>query len=413
MSNNVGDGGPRSEEDDLRDIYGADLGREPPPVLVPKKDAFLPWHHPVKQVVRDHQWAALTKRLVEERTPARQDLRYFTLPGSDLLDVRVLAEVCGPLGVRIDYFGFDASRDEAGGEQAVASWVTAESSLRQADRISDRAIILPDRLEDIALGDSQASSQLRLREPFDVVNIDACDNLSFKPEGRDKCTFDALKTILNHQVGCRSPWLLFITTRVDPDLLGSPGLEFHKAVNDNLALSPAEFGAALANAIGAQLHLLATALPQVWTSRDARFLKLYSIALGKFLLQFFHGQPNLPARVELASAYAYRVHGEHPDMLALAFRITPEGMRVFPGNTGGAVAIPQLEAQRAVYVAQRAERLQDLDAEIEKDRSLLEGAVKGTITLLRAANYDIPAWGRWLADHPQRPLKIEAANLAE
>ena len=71
-------------------VGGLPFAVEAPPIvsLVPKKDAFLPWHHPVKQVVRHHQWAELTKRLIAARPAARPTLRYFTLPGADLLDVR-------------------------------------------------------------------------------------------------------------------------------------------------------------------------------------------------------------------------------------------------------------------------------------------------------------------------------------
>ncbi|MGH3428831.1 MAG: PP_RS20740 family protein, partial [Terriglobales bacterium] len=397
--------------DDILATYGDGLGTQPEPVpaIVPKKSAFLAWHHPVKQVVRDHQWAALTRRLIEERAERRALLRYFTLPGSDLLDVRVLAEVCAPLGVRIEYFGFNASAVGAEkAEIAEGAWVTPESALRQADRITDNAIIMPDRLEDIAVERSQAAGQLRLRGSFDVVNIDACDHLAFCPPGRERSTFDALNALLTHQITAEHPWLLFVTTRVEPALLGRPGERFQHAVSENLTrLGTPEFGAALARALEADASVLAAAVAQAWGTRGLRFLKLYAIGLGKFLLQFFHAQRNFPARVELASAYAYRVHGETPDMLALAFRVIPEGRQALTPNVGGAAAVPLLEPRRAAYIAERAERLQDLDGELAADAGLFDAAVRNTAALLSLANYDVGAWCEWLAAHPERALAID------
>jgi hypothetical protein len=80
---------------------------------IERKTAYKPWHHPVKQIVRARQWAALTKKLIESRTEAPTKLHYFTLPGPDLLDVRVLAEVCHPLDVQIEYFGFDVRQRQS------------------------------------------------------------------------------------------------------------------------------------------------------------------------------------------------------------------------------------------------------------------------------------------------------------
>jgi hypothetical protein len=76
-----------------------------------RKRKFAPWHHPVKQIVRSKQWAALSYRLIKDSRSAAQQkiLRYFTLPGTDLLDVRVLAGALEPLGTKIEYFGFNAS----------------------------------------------------------------------------------------------------------------------------------------------------------------------------------------------------------------------------------------------------------------------------------------------------------------
>jgi hypothetical protein len=405
-----------AQEDDILAIYGQDqVMADLVEIAQRHRSDFQPWHHPVKQIVRKRQWAALTKRLLDARpAEASKVLRYFTLPGADLLDVRVLAEVCEPLDIKIQYFGFNARSAPVEGDHTAqeptldseGAWVTAESALRQAGRITADAIVLSDRLEDIAIEDSQAAQQLKLRAPFDVINIDACDHLAYCPKGRSHNMFDALQALLAHQMRANSPWMLFITTRAHPDLLGQPGLVFQDAISQNLRVANSPFRASLAECIDADAARFASELTSVWGAHDARFLKLYSVGLGKFLLQFFHAQPNLPANVELASVYAYCVHGDQPDMLALAFRISPDVPRVFAPSVGGVTVVPSLEPERASKVAKQAAKLQDLDYAIVNDTDLCTEAVSGTAALLESAKYDIPEWRRWLAAHEQRPMNV-------
>lgn len=404
-------------DEDLAAIFGTDISAESALPHEQRKRSFMPWHHPVKQIVRKHQWAALTAKLIEQGTAQAGILRYFTLPGPDLLDVRVLADVCAPKRVRIEYFGFDASaeREDSQGRSSSATGgaaTTVESALRQAGRITDEAIILPDRLEDIAMQDSQAYGQLRQRPPFDVINIDACDHLAYYPHGRTTSMFDALGALLKHQMVARAPWLLFVTTRTEPHLLGNPGFEFQRAIMDNLRVAPELFGSALASVIKADSSKLTSALNFAWGRHDSDFLKLYSIGLGKFLLHFFNGQPNHPANVQLASAYAYRVHNDEPDMLALAFRIIPDGPRALRPSAGGATVIPDLEPRRATYVVAQAEKLQDLDHALEAEPDIRKEAIDGTEALLKSANYDVAEWRRWVETHKRRPVKLDEPSAA-
>lgn len=395
-----------SQNDDVDAIFGEQLHADTKvEELNNQRMDFEPWHHPVKQVVRDRQWASLTSRLLQKRPAGSLPvLKYFTLPGRDLLDVHVLSEACRPYGVKIQYFGFNSNLGST--REPDATWVTTEASLRQSGRITDDAVVLSDRLEDIALENSQAAEALKGRPPFDVINIDACDHLAYSPPGREHSIFDALDALLRHQMRANTPWLLFITTRVSPDLIAQPGLLFQDAITKNLMVRGSGFGAALAACLDADAHRLTTEMPNIWGCNDDRFLKLYSVGLGKFLLQFFNGQPNLPANVELASLYTYRVHGELPDMLALAFRISPDAVRVYAPNIGGAAVVPDLEPGRAIKVANQAIKLQDLDNALETEADVLEAAVNGTRKLLQQANYDLAAWQDWLATLPQRPLSV-------
>lgn len=400
----------------LNAVFGADP--KPSTLLggsLKARTTFAPWHHPVKQIVRDYQWADQVKRLIEKHRPAlhRHTLRYFTLPGVDLLDVRVLAEALADHGTRIEYFGFDSgysgAPDDDGSADANGIYLSTESALRQAGRITDGAEILADPLEDIAVQGSQAANRLRQKDVFDVINIDACDHLGYVPNGRTSSLFDALEAMLAHQLRAVDPWLLFITTRANSQLLGVPAIKLQGAIHKNLEQHHEAFGDPLASCLGGNPLNLAAELAGHWSNQSHSFLKLFSIGLGKYLLQYYHAQQNLPATVELISAFAYKVSSDEPDMLSLAFRVTPAGMKVQPGSAGGASIIPALELQHAVAVIEKAGKLWDLDAAIAANDEVRDDAVRGTEALLASANYDIPLWRKWLADLPVRPMNLDDA----
>jgi len=368
------------------------------------KTSFAPWHLPVKQVVRVEQWKALVARLLQDRASTQRPLRYFTLPGPDLLDVRVVAEACQAANVKVDYFGFDggARADATTGSRYEAPWVSSEAALRQAGHLTDSAMIYSDRLEDIAAPTSQAATLLSQRSPFDVVNIDACEHLAHEPTGRSKSTFDAVRQLLAHQLPASSEWLLFITTRVDPKLLGAPADLLRAAIASNLQIDDNSFGDSLADCLKVDRPGLDDAIKTAWTQPGPELMKTYAVGLAKFLMQYFHGQPNHPARVELVSLYEYRVSAQTPDMLAMAFRITPGALQIQEPSVGGPIQHPLLELKDACRAARRASRLWDIDIAIRDDADFL--AEKHTADLLRSARFDTAKWHDWVNSHPRNAL---------
>jgi hypothetical protein len=401
------------EGDYVDTVFGGTDKRQTVVSTPANRTSFAPWHHPVKQIVRDYQWADLVRKLLAEHRQGqgRESLRYFTLPGADLLDVRVLAEAVADMGTRIEYFGFDSGyEDQAKSEiDLTGAYLLAESALRQSGSISDRAEILRDRLEDIAQPGTHAAERLRQRGVFDVINIDACDHLGYKPEGRTGSVFEAIEKLLEHQLWAKEPWLLFITTRANVALLGTPATKLQYAIMRNIDVHQEEFSAPLAECIGAEVATIAADLAGCWTVQNLNFLKLFSVGLSKYLLHFYHAQQNIRTKVELASAFAYKVSGDEPDMLSLAFRMTPKGLNVLAPSAGGGTPLPTVELSHALGMVSRAKKLWDLDQAIASDQGIRTEAVVGTEKLLSAANYDIPKWREWLRTLPVRPMTLDDA----
>src|SRR5687767_14563357 len=67
-----------------------------------------PWHKPRKQWIRRNQWLKEMSDLCELlKFRERQTLRYLSLPGEDLLDVRVLRECCVARQLKLKYLGLN------------------------------------------------------------------------------------------------------------------------------------------------------------------------------------------------------------------------------------------------------------------------------------------------------------------
>lgn len=396
-------------DEDLEAAFGETPTEvEPAPSDLGKKRRFEPWHLPVKQFVRLRQWALQTDRLLGDlnKKEAVQVLRYFTLPGPDLLDVRVVAEACARRGASIELFGFDSAAPESRKNERGEALELDRVILRQAGRIVDSSTVIRGQLESIAIANSQEANQLQNRPPFHVINLDACNHLTYRRGGGGANLFDALRTLLTHQLTARTEWLLFITTRCGPGFLSEAQDEFQARIEENIRIST-EFSEELASALETNVSGLLDRTQEVWDCHNSHFLKLYCVGLGKYLLKWFNAQVGTPAETRLVSAVAYRVSGEEPDMLAIAFRIRPLGRRVFePGIDAVAVAPP--EPEQAARVARKANGLVDADLLLQTNEEVLREAVQTTEALLHDANFDLEEWRQYVATHRRQDFVPDA-----
>ena len=144
-----------------------------------------------------------------------------------------------------------------------------------------------------------------------------------------------------------------------------------------------------------------------WATVNPNLLRLFSIAFGKHLMRFICAQPNFDTRIELASAYCYRVRDTAtPDMLSVVFRCRPRPVVVL--KPGEEIPAPQIEFQQATKVVRRAAQMADLDDELRKNSDTLKAAVAGSESLLKETGYDLEAYRQWLAKHPIRPVSVAA-----
>ncbi|MET7694168.1 hypothetical protein ABZT06_40465 [Streptomyces sp. NPDC005483] len=200
-----------SEPDDLRDI----LGDGPPPFPAKIEREFKPWHRPRKQYVRNSQWSREIGILARDLNLRGSELRYLTLPGNDLLDIRHIAEtVCSPREVTLRYLGFNSAAAPLAVQQSDLN--SAEFSIIRMGCIHPQSEVYSADFRSVGQSRSPEWHRVKRDAPFHAINIDLCGGFAgVEKAGGVPNYFAALQAILQHQMHSDEDFLLFITTRMD------------------------------------------------------------------------------------------------------------------------------------------------------------------------------------------------------
>jgi len=364
---------------------------------------FKPWHRPRKQWVRRFQWHASVLGLLRDaHFPADgRIMRYLSLPGEDLLDVRVLREACEESGVALRFTGLNAVTP---GSARDIQLNIAESEMRGLVGIHDGSAVLRERFETVANVESLAFAEIRDGGPFHAVNIDLCDHLALKPQGGGRHTvIDALAEVIQLQLqNAMHPWLLFVTTRVAPDQIDARNLAaLVHAVTDNV-LASAEFAERTARLLRQEADALLAALADPAGLDPLEFTKLFALGFGKWLLRFV-GAAHPARELRMLPSCFYAVVPGRPDMLSLGFRCDVVRMPAWDrydlvGDRWQDAAAAEID--HGLGILGVAEQIDDLDAALASDARLMEAVTAESADLLRAAHYEVdgdPGYRGWLA----------------
>ncbi|WP_137974040.1 hypothetical protein [Pseudomonas sp. F(2018)] len=312
MNSIFGDGDPQLLN--LQEITGAQEQQE-----TIKK--FSAWHKPRKQFVRDSQWWYHLNFLLQ-RYPEYEGIetiKYFGLPGSDLLDV--------------SYFSKKLSSDHANKKIFIHGFIdTAKeheaANLRLSELLDRPNVDASSKVEHFnfqAISSNQSLALRRIKElgAYHLINLDFCDGV-FKQD-----TIDSMMSILSLQLNrmLDTPWLLFITTRADKsgitqDLLNNLDRIFSESLKGDDAFLKAiqEYGDRIRHII-----------PQKDTLQDEQITpsELSEILQICFIYWLIQTVYDYEARMEVTSSMKYNVHegNDFPDMYSHVIRITKESVQ--------------------------------------------------------------------------------------
>ena len=356
--------------------------------------AFLPWHRPRKQYVRQHQWCREINLMVESTPPAGGVLKYLGLPAVDLLDLRHFhSEVCEAQQIDMRFLGFITGARPASKSQTELN--VSLDEVRRLPRIDAMSDVMGDNFARVANPASLASVKARALGPYDVINLDLCDGFSAQAPGTlDNSYYEAVRSLLALQSRTMNPWLLLLTTRADKPSINAEVLQkllgtyisnladcaaFREASRDHFNIETPAALAAAADDPGGLLPVFLTSLCK-W-----------------FVGLALQHQP--PSSVELRSVFGYRVDkgAEHEDLISLALKFTPTLVPVTDplGLASQPFAAPD-EGTLATRALKRVAKRIDADKKLAADADLHQSMVDATAHLLGLARYDVDAYRAWV-----------------
>lgn len=277
---------------------------------VVEKKEFLPWHKPRKQWIRHIQWwNQIEEHIVSKLKPGIDTIKYFGLPGNDLLDIRFFQQKLPPFQKKICLFGL--INTEIG-------WSSAQTQLSKimdldgVDKSSKVEQLNFDYLENTS---SIAFDKLNEFGCFDVVNLDFCDSII--PNATEN-RLKALYNFMEYQFQKISEgWVLFITTRSSKDTTNSTLYEELVAcIDENLSeeIYLREFIRVFSSILLIESSIVRSDL------ENQKHINMLVVGLMNWLIKTAHLRH---FKVKLSNVFRYDITGENTnDMMSMCFVFT-------------------------------------------------------------------------------------------
>lgn len=368
------------------------------PAKRPSRRDFKAWHRPRKQLVRREQWLAEASWVLQQRrTNDKSPLRYLGLPGADLLDLRFLYRaLCEPQGLRMRFLGFDDSASPESAEHVAFNVSLTE--VRQMALMDEQSEVRPENIRLLSDHESLAWAQATNLGPYDIINLDLCEDFAKDAPNVDGSLYTAITRIFGLQDRWPTPWVFLLTTRLDqgavyPETwsllvrLAQRCLRECPGLAGAVATAYPEFDVSAALADDEHSFVSAVLAISLWMSTLATAMN---------------------SSLELSSSFSYTIapRAETPDIVSLAFRFTP---RHRPLHDAAGLALPVAPSsptpgcEDASALPGAISATVDADTRLEEDGALMTQMVDEMAALLREARYDVDQYRAWVAAYGRRP----------
>lgn len=378
-----------------------------------RKD-FLPWHKPRKQWIRAQQWASPIAALAEKLKlkELHEPLRYLSLPGPDLLDVRSIRPVCEERNIELQFVGLNGGDDDAD----VARTLALENQVRAMPGIHAGSEVVKDRFEQLGVAKSLAHSRIiTAQRSFDVVNVDLCGSFAEQiPEADYASIPSALLALIRHQARHRSrDWLLFVTTRSDLQAVKPETMDrFINAINEEINKDPQTKSRLIELNLFTESDFNGLSLEHSKLTAQSHS-NAFSIGFAYWVLNGLADE--LPAwRADMLDQIEYHVAQNDPscDMLSLGFwcrqlshPMQPDSFGIAKLQTGGESPLHEVIKTCIAKVKEKVSQRIDLDRKLHLNKDKYQIALNESADLLAGAMYDKEAYLAW-AESERENLEI-------
>ncbi|HBG18747.1 MAG TPA: hypothetical protein DDY32_05590 [Desulfobulbaceae bacterium] len=379
-----------------------DIFQKPPShgVQTKLKLDFQPWHKPRKQYVRKKQWIGEIEKLVNKLRDSTS-LKYLSLPGKSMIDVRCVHRWCMEKKINLKYLGYNDPNDPTDPSDAELNLSVAELALREY--IDKNSEVVTDRFEKIGDRNSLAYRKMIEAGPFDVINIDLCNGIAKPiPLNEQDDYYNAIYEMIQFQKTHRNePWLLFITTRTDEQNVSvGASWKLYESIEGN-AQKFESFRKLLLENLKIQCSPVTDPSVRSKKYMGMQYRNLVSLGFGKWLLGLlFNGQPKW--RLQMLDSVEYTINHRNisPDMISLAFECS---MIIEPPNdnirfTNNTFENRQLSEEiYALDLIGNVNSIKDIDVTLAGDQVLLQILIEESATLMSDARFDGEAYKKWAA----------------
>lgn len=386
-----------SEDDFLDDLVGPGIYE----AATPTPRSFKAWHKPRKQYVREVQWCSSIKQMLPSWELDNGPIRYLTLPGQDLLDIRLIHEsVCQATDSGIHFIGFDKAAAPADTNQTNLN--ISLHDIYHLDRVDRNSRIFPDDIMLAGDPNSIAYREVSLGGPYHAINLDFCGGFAQRPVNPNQLPtiYDLLSVLFEIQSRSHFSSLLFMTVRTDRASGDRESIEklFEIALNRFHECEPYR------NAVGRHFQI----------TDDDSFRSALTDATsyeGLFLLSMFTYLVDLAmvnhTQLVLENVANYTVFqgGSHPDMASIVFKIEPiRNTTPDPHGLGNErfLAVPPNACNLSRALVYPTATRVNIDQKLEQDNELLESLIHSTEKLLTQARYSVEDYRVWLTAQTQR-----------
>lgn len=386
-------------------------------LAVPAARKFEPWHRPRKQFVRKEQWSRFNKTLITDIRGTNSfenggPLKYLTLPGPDLLDIKMLSDLCSDQGLSMQYIGFCHA---SGTDEDRLRRNTDQFRLERSDQVADNSYISTEKLEEIVRPNSKAKTLLKQNGPYDIINIDACSPLARQDQNQTGRLIDAIRTIVSYQLdSTRKPWLLYLTTPVERQGFAKQALEaLHSEITANVQNDPS-----FKSEIEKQYEAgegIADYLNRTSKNDGRDFVCSTTLGISKWFLHLAE-QANFGAKSLQSYCYSMlRREPYHPNMISTCYLFTPNSFEI-RDETGLTQNVQKDQNTQPIsnhyHALNQALKIQDLDRlMLEKPELCLEMANE-TKALLQDVGYNtedpLEGYDVWLK---KQPVPVNAEEM--
>lgn len=389
-----------ADPDSLEDLHAL-IGTGPVPFPARADRVFQPWHRPRKQYVRGLQWARELRYLARDLHLESGELRYLTLPGSDLLDIRYIAQtVCAPNMIRLRYLGFNTAASPASVGQAEVN--SSQFALNRFDSIHPESEVFPGDLRHVADTSSISWERVHRAGPFHAINLDLCGG--FAGEERTPGLpnyFTALQALLQNQAESDEDFLLFITTRMDEASVSAEARRGLDQVALKIRATCERYAQEFSEAWGLAGEDLGRPTADVVSAGEAFMLGLTQwivtrgVALG------------LKASVRSFMTYRTGSTSGEDDLLSLAIRFS-KSPYILADDVGlvrphsRQLPADARECEQSANIPSRVVGRTQVDEVLRREAEKFQRCLQDSCELLSSAGYDEELYRNWVMEESDR-----------